>query len=431
MDLVRLDSGAVDGELAAVARRMSERLDEVARDVRTAIADALPALADDEPGAALLFASVQENVNTVLHGFQHGMPSVVAPNAAVAYARRVAQRDLGSTSLLRAYRVGLARFQERCIEELTRGRDGDHVEANSARRIVNVTSAYVDTILEQLDDIYQRARDEVLSHRSAILIQHVRTLLHADDVGVDEAQRMLGAYRLGRNHLGAIVWCDRSMPICNVLDELQRYAQRLGKTVGAVEPPLFIPYDDTTAWLWLPLREGQSVERARLENAGEVDIFVATGDPLYGFPGFRRSHRQARLACAVVSAAKPPLSRLTTFAEVASIAAFTSDLDGARAWVAETLAGLAVDDERGSMLRETARVFLANGGSFAATAHEMNLHRNTVQYRIGKAEELRGRPFSDGRLDVEIALLACRYFGGAVLRPGDEHAERSGFGPPA
>jgi DNA-binding PucR family transcriptional regulator len=94
-----------------------------------------------------------------------------------------------------------------------------------------------------------------------------------------------------------------------------------------------------------------------------------------------------------------------------------SDINGARAWVAETLGSLASDDERCSLLRETARIFLENGGSFSATAHQMMLHRNTAQYRVRKAEELRGRPLRDGRLDVELALLACHWLGRAVLQP--------------
>ena len=92
-----------------------------------------------------------------------------------------------------------------------------------------------------------------------------------------------------------------------------------------------------------------------------------------------------------------------------------ADLDAARAWVIETLGPLATDTERHARLRESARVFLTNGGSYTVTADELFLHRNTAQYRIQKAEELRGRPLREGRLDVELALLACHWLGRAVL----------------
>ena len=110
-------------------------------------------------------------------------------------------------------------------------------------------------------------------------------------------------------------------------------------------------------------------------------------------------------------------ARFTPFADVAPIAMMSADLDSARAWVAETLGPLADASERNAGLREPARVFLRNGGSYSATADELFLHRNSVQYRVRQAEELRGRPFNDGRLDVELALLACHWLGPAIMRP--------------
>ena len=60
---------------------------------------------------------------------------------------------------------------------------------------------------------------------------------------------------------------------------------------------------------------------------------------------------------------------------------------------------------------------MSTGGSFTATAEQLMLHKNTVHYRIRKAEEIRGRPLQESRLDVELALSACRWLGSAVLLP--------------
>jgi DNA-binding PucR family transcriptional regulator len=62
-------------------------------------------------------------------------------------------------------------------------------------------------------------------------------------------------------------------------------------------------------------------------------------------------------------------------------------------------------------------VFLQENGSYKATAERLTLHKNTVQYRVRKAEENLGRPLGDDRLDVELALRACQWLGVAVLRP--------------
>jgi len=54
------------------------------------------------------------------------------------------------------------------------------------------------------------------------------------------------------------------------------------------------------------------------------------------------------------------------------------------------------------------------------------LHKNSVQYRIRRAEESLGRPVGDNRHDVELALQASRWLGSSVLRPP---AAANGAGP--
>ncbi len=114
----------------------------------------------------------------------------------------------------------------------------------------------------------------------------------------------------------------------------------------------------------------------------------------------------------------PP--RVMTFGEVAPVAMMLGSSDLLRAWVSSTLAGLATDDEHHTRLRDTLLVFLRTGGSYKATAEQLVLHRNTVQYRIRKAEESLGRPVANHRDDVELALRVSRWLGSAVLQaPSD------------
>jgi DNA-binding PucR family transcriptional regulator len=91
-------------------------------------------------------------------------------------------------------------------------------------------------------------------------------------------------------------------------------------------------------------------------------------------------------------------------------------IDLLRAWVIETLGALADDDEPTARLRGTLGVFLHENRSYKATAERLTLHKNTVQYRIRKAEESLGRSVSEDRLHLEVALLASEWLGPAVLR---------------
>jgi DNA-binding PucR family transcriptional regulator len=80
------------------------------------------------------------------------------------------------------------------------------------------------------------------------------------------------------------------------------------------------------------------------------------------------------------------------------------------------LGPLADDDDQHARLRDALRVFLQENGSYKATAERLILHKNSVQYRVCKAEEALGHSVGDNRLSVELALLASQGLGPTVLR---------------
>ena len=112
------------------------------------------------------------------------------------------------------------------------------------------------------------------------------------------------------------------------------------------------------------------------------------------------------------------------FSQIAPVAMMLGSPDLLRDWVLGTLGGLAADDEQHARLRETLLVFLHSGGSYKATAEQLVLHKNTVQYRIRKAEESLGRPVGQNRQDVELALKASQWLGSSVLRSGTAAVDR-------
>ena len=66
--------------------------------------------------------------------------------------------------------------------------------------------------------------------------------------------------------------------------------------------------------------------------------------------------------------------------------------------------------------------FLQTGGSYKTAAEQLMLHKNTVQYRVRKAEESLGRPAGENRHDVELALRASHWLGSSVLQPARERS---------
>src|SRR5262249_1997110 len=96
----------VDRELSAVGTAAGARLLELPHDIWQVLTEGIPELRGDDIVEKLLDASIEENVATLLHVFELGTTpdAVDAPAAAIAYAKRLAQRGVPIIALIRAYR---------------------------------------------------------------------------------------------------------------------------------------------------------------------------------------------------------------------------------------------------------------------------------------------------------------------------------------
>jgi PucR C-terminal helix-turn-helix domain/GGDEF-like domain len=410
-----------DELLAAVAGSLDSRLAEIAQDVTEHLAAAIEPLRGEAAIVGVLRASVTENISALFHVFEHGMPvdSIEAPPAAIEYTRRLAQRGVPAGALIRAYRVGHERFLQWCLDELARqGREVPTVVA-TASRIVGLSSGYIDRVTEQVFTAYGHERERWLLTQAALRAGRVRALLDDSQVDLGTVEAELG-YRLGQHHVGIIAWAPGPAAEGTALARLERLIMSAAQALACPGRPLLVPRDEASVWAWLPLGRQADLQWEVVGKAvddADAGTRLAAGAPAAGVEGFRRSHQQARLAHELALTAGPAGPRMTAFAQAGPVALLCADVSATRAWVHSTLGALAIDDEPQARLRETARVFLAAGGSFTATAEQLMLHKNTVHYRIRKAEEIRGRPLQQSRLDVELALSACHWLGPAVLQP--------------
>jgi DNA-binding PucR family transcriptional regulator len=341
---------------------------------------------------------------------------VEAPAAAVEYARRLAQRGVAISALLRAYRLGQAGFQQQMIQAVSVLTKDPATLVEASLQLSNITFDYIDRISEQVVSAYQLERDRWMRNRGAIRSARVMSVLAGGTVDIDETEKSIG-YPLRQTHRGAVVWIDDSSARTDRLNHLERVIGRLSEHYGSDRAPLVIAPDDSTVWAWLPVPVRPVETLHGKPFAADDGTWIALGDAASGVEGFRLTHRQARQAQIVAMAAEPQArARVTESAQVGVVALMCADLDAVRAWVHHVLGTLAIDNEGNARMRETVRAFLAAGGSYTAAAQQLMLHKNTVQYRIRKAEEARGRPLTDGRLDVEVALLAAHLLGVKVLQ---------------
>ena len=406
---------------ALIIGRLDDKLVEITRALQELLVSELSEIGGDGELLALVHDSVQGNLDTFIPAIRHGIPidQVEPPTAALEHARRLAQRGVDADSLIRTYRLGHQAVLRIVLDEIRVAHLDIQLALDVFEQITSMSFGYVDRISRLVLTTYQTERDRWLANQNRMRVLRVREVLQAGEVDIDEVANAI-RYPLRRVHLSLIAWCGESEDE-DELAPMERCITELSKSVGAQERPLFIAADRVTGWAWIPLPEDaapHAVSRlSEFVKARPDAPLIAAGEPLPGVDGFRRSHQQALATRAVVLASESHTPAVTVYSDPGLVLAaqFCADLVQTRTWVGDVLGPLASATDSDERMRETLREFLHSGSSFKATADELHLHVNSVKYRIQRALERRGEPIADNRLDVEVALLLCHWFGTAVL----------------
>jgi len=400
--------------VAEAARRIEARLPALVPEMTDYFVEVIPEFRHDDAVRRLMIASTASNGEAIIALLVHKIPeeSITVPPAAAEYARRFAQHGLSLEALLRAYRIGHNRFVRWGIAALAEVATTPGDLAAAADHLVLRTDVYIDRVAESLVEIYESERRRWDSRADAMRVAQLRIVLDNESLSTRSAQDLAGVPLEGW-HIAVVGWVeDEALDPAACLQATRRVlADCLGRSVVTVV------VDDATLWAWATSAGRTAVDVGTLGGrlASVAPIRVALGSPACGLAGFRQSHREALRARAVVQAAPRAHRQLVRFDDVAVAALLTDHPAVLRVWVRRVLGDLAADDEATARLRQTLRTLLACGGSYPATAALLHVHKNTVHYRVQRAEELRGQPISEGRLDVEVALLACELLGPRVL----------------
>jgi len=417
------DEAAVAESVALIIDRIGERAPDVIGSIQRYLAAEVVELRGDPALLELLRASVAGNVETVFDALRYhiSIERVEPPTAALEYARRVAQHGIPVNALVRAYRLGQQQVLAHVLEEIRRAGLEPEAALNTYEAISIVAFRYIDWISQQVTDAYETERERWVENRNSVRALRVRELLDsaAGSVDIDAAIAAI-RYPLRLTHLAMILWTSADDAPGRELLRLERFVRDLADSMTLRDGALFVAADQVSGWGWLPLGTAATadpVEHIRRFAADSVDApHLAMGTAQSGLEGFRRSHRQAQKARRVAVAGAQN-RRVTAAGDpgVAAAALLTEDLAETREWVCETLGPLASDTDNDARLRETMRVFFGEGSSYKGAAERLNLHHNSVKYRVDRAVERRGRRIGDDRIDVEIALLVCHHLGSAVL----------------
>lgn len=169
---------------------------------------------------------------------------------------------------------------------------------------------------------------------------------------------------------------------------------------------LSIPAETDAAWMWL---SGAEIARDHFAEmlsrvlAAAPGALIAHGTPGRGQAGFRTTHLMAQLARLYGTRADPGTD-VFSFRDWGLHSLLLQDPERARWFVEEELGPLLGAEPGLRDLRDTLRL-LARTGSVMETAEALFVHRNTVAYRLKRAQELLGRDPLTISLSLHAALV--------------------------
>ncbi|MDX2683499.1 helix-turn-helix domain-containing protein [Streptomyces sp. NY05-11A] len=404
-------SAHVDGIVRDVAKGIQADMEHLTAEMTSMFVDVIPEFRHDDAVQRLMVASTSSNLTAIIDmlALNISLGDITVPPAAAEYARRFAQHDLSLEALLRAYRLGEHMFVQRAMTAIRRLELPMDEALAATSRIALLTNSYIDQVIEGLIDIYENERRRWDARSDATRAAQVRAVLDTEGLDLASAEKMLSTSLRGW-HLAAIIWTGPG-PDGHTSAELRAGAAMLAAATG--KTPLTISADEQTCWTWISSvgRPTLDVDRLGDELRAHPELRIAIGDPSPGLTGFRQTFRDAQRARNVAATGADPHRALVLHSQVALAGLLVDHLPDVRAWAGRVLGDLMHDDDATVRLRETLQAFLDARGSFTDAAARMHVHKNTVHYRVRKAEELLGHPLTENRLDIEVALLACTQLG--------------------
>ncbi|KAA1416816.1 PucR family transcriptional regulator [Nocardioides humilatus] len=384
----------------AVAADFVNRIDDV-------IATQIPEIAGD----AMLVQDLHKSTGAQWRSFLAHLSEehrLVLPSAAADLARSLARRGMDLAILLKVYRVAQQAVYQFLIDVI----DAVGKEHAPARDEVLVfiwsrAGQWMDDSVESLIQTFyeerQNLNDGVLIRRQ----ETIEALLGDAPPTSDQASNAL-SHALQHWQTALLVWSSESSGSATeaMLDVANAVAQAL-----KAPRPLTMVAGSRDLWCWVatPTKPDLGLLAPLEALLKETGTHLAVGLPAPGVGGFRSSHDEARSA-RELALEVPGVTALVRYDEVELLCILASQDTLARRMVAREIGPLGAADKNLALVRETALVYLTTL-NVEATAERLFVHKNTVRYRIAKAEELLGHPLTERSTQVELALRWVAFFG--------------------
>lgn len=317
---------------------------------------------------------------------------------AVDVAMVVAQRGYPLHTILRIYAEAQREVWQYIIAALDQLPPGEFDEKEVLVHFWTRASIWIERATEESLEIYRVETDRIRQGESARWLDSVRAILDEQVTDPKRAASSLGGHPVSGFNTALVLHTSDDSSIA----DLRAVAVRITELLR-LRHPLVVHPGGRDLWCWVSSRSAPDLTRLHsIEDwLAERQVTVAVGAPAEGLSGFRRTHGDA-LAAQRVGIASQATPSLTLFTDV-ELLTLISDVDRMKHFVERTLGPLADLGEGPARLRETVHTLLITGNVESA-ASALLVHKNTVRYRLDRAEEMLGRPVLEAHTDIELAL---------------------------
>lgn len=236
---------------------------------------------------------------------------------------------------------------------------------------------------------------DALGNADAGAIAMIQMIASGSSIPQEYAEGRLN-YRLARPHQALVLWIDDPQHA----EALEESVAAL-RTSAAGRQALVARASATSRWVWLSGAAAPDLHHIEKLLAASPLVSAAVGRRAPGIDGFRASHQDALAAQAMIVRLGSK-RRFTAYADVELIDTLTKDRASAHRFVVNTLGPLADADEA---LREALLTYVQCGFNTTRTAANLYAHRNTVERRVSRANELSTVRVEENPTHVAAALL--------------------------
>jgi hypothetical protein len=308
---------------------------------------------------------------------------------------------------LRAFRAGNELLAEAYLAECRRLVPPDE-QAEHLTVVFSILFKFANSIHASITDFYLTEERRWLASTNARRNQMVRSILAGEETPVETASRVLAYDLAGASHLGMVF--RRSSATSGDSTPLREVAVSMLRDLGATAH-LVMSVDRTEVWAWA------SVTSQRATNASPIPAFphvvIALGRRHVGLEGFKVTHAEAQAAARVaeLNTAAVEGGQVVGFHDVRLLALLTADYADALSFMRDELGRLGESGENPRVLRETLRAYLKANCRPQDAARALFVAKNTVIYRVKRAEELLGHDIRTRQLELGTALRLAAVIG--------------------